>query len=120
MMPLDTAVTSAHVALREATAALLHGRNACRHTDDLDADGVELLAADVAAALEAIAGLIRCTGVEPVTTSAASHDMHALLHSLHSTAGLSRRAAGNRRARYGAALTVAVPSTWPMTTAPDD
>ena len=120
MMPLPTAVTSAHVALREATAALLHGRNACRHTGDLDGDGVELLAVDVAAALEAIAGLIRATGVEPVPTSAASHDMHAVLHSLHSTAALSRRAAGDRQAGDGRALTVAVPSAWPVATAPDD
>ena len=120
MMPLDTAVTSAHVALREATAALLHGKNACRRTGSLDADGVELLAADVAAALEAIAGLVRSTGVEPVPTSAASHDMHALLHSLHSAAGLSRRAAGKRRARDSDALPVSLSSPWSVTDAPDD
>lgn len=120
MMPLDTAVTSAHVALREATSALLHGRNACRHTDDLDEDGVELLAADVAAALEALGELVRGTGAGAGPTSTASRDMHALLHSLDSAAGLSRRVAGRRSVQDDAALTVAVPSTWPATTAPDD
>lgn len=119
-MPVDSVVTSAHVALREATAALLHGKNACRHADDLDRSGVELLAADVAAALEAMAGLVRSVGVEPVPTSAASHDMHALLQSLVSAASLGRRAAGGRHAVDGAAPTVPPPWARPMTTAPDD
>lgn len=118
-MPVDPAVTSAHIALREATSALLHGRDASRHASDLDESGIELLASDVAAALEAMAALVRSTGVEPVPTSAASHDMHALLHSLSSTAALSRRAAGGRHARNGVS-TMSMTSAEPRTTAPDD
>ena len=69
-MRISNTHTSAHVALREATLALNVRRDGSGRAD-LTETGYQTLAADLAATLEAVAGLLRSVGigVPPNTTT---------------------------------------------------
>jgi hypothetical protein len=80
-------------ALREATAAL---RNAThrRTVQDSGIDKAELVA-DLARNLEALAALVRTTGLEPIPTTPASHNLHAVVQGVSATAAMARRLAAS-------------------------
>jgi hypothetical protein len=75
-------------ALREATAALRHatGRRPVRGSG---LDEAELIA-DLATNLEALAALVRTTGLESIPTTAASHDLLAVVQGVTATASMAR------------------------------
>jgi hypothetical protein len=78
-------------ALREATVALRTASG--RRTDrERSSDEVELIA-DLATNLEALAALVRTTGLEPVPTTPMSHNLQAVLQGITATAGMARRLA---------------------------
>ena len=65
MKPELTAAANAHAALREAAAALAHGRNADRTGVPRSEPAYQLLAADLARNLDALAAVMRATGSNP-------------------------------------------------------
>jgi hypothetical protein len=75
-------------ALREATAALKHATER-RPTRNSGVDKSELIA-DLAKNLEALAALVRATGLEPVPTTAASHNLLAVVQGVTATASMAR------------------------------
>jgi hypothetical protein len=96
MMPDLSTVTTAHTALREATATMRSGRRAAQ--DRAAAQGVpcpgaayQLLGADAANTLEALAALLRCTEADPIPTSPVDHGFQALLQQVAYSAALARR-----------------------------
>ncbi|HEY2194426.1 MAG TPA: hypothetical protein VGH76_19315 [Actinomycetospora sp.] len=102
MMPDLSTITTAHTALREATATMRSGRRATR--DPATRDGVPctgpayaLLGADAANTLEALAALLRSTEVDPIPTSPVGHSFLALLQQVVYSATLARRIAGADR-----------------------
>jgi hypothetical protein len=116
-MPDTNAATSAHTALREAAAALSHGRNATRAGAPLGEPGYKLLGAEVAAALDCLAGLLRSVGLEPVPTSSVSHEYHSLLQQVVYSASLARRVAGPDQDSGAPGM---ARTDWALNAAPDD
>jgi hypothetical protein len=90
----STAAANAHAALREAAAALAHGRHADRTGVPLSEPAYQLLAADLARNLDALAAVMRATGIEPVATSRTGREFSALLAQVTDVAGMARLAAG--------------------------
>ena len=92
-MRTSTTHTSAHVALREATQALnVRGDGAA----DLASDGYQTLAADLAATLDAVASLLRSTGVG-VRPNATTHGLLTVAEHVDMGALMARQAGGNQR-----------------------
>lgn len=92
-MRTSTTHTSAHVALREATQALnVRGDGAA----DLAADGYQTLATDLAATLDAVASLLRSTGVG-VRPNATTHGLLAVAEHVDMGASMAQQAGGNQR-----------------------
>jgi len=82
-------VENAICALREATAALRQAteRRSLGHSGG---DKSELVV-DLAKNLEALAALVRATGLEAIPTTAASHNLLAVVQGVTSTASMARR-----------------------------
>lgn len=89
------AVTSANIALREATAALGVKRDISTIAPHLNASACEALTADVGSTLDAVLRLLRTAGLEPVPTSAASHNLQALIQQVTTAAAMAHRTAGH-------------------------
>ena len=116
MKPEPTAAANAHAALREAAAALAHGQNAGRTGVPLTEPAYQLLAADLARNLDALAAVMRATGIEPVATNRTGRAFSALLAQVSDVAAMARDAAGTaahdgQRPRR---------SAWPVASTPDD
>jgi len=77
-------------ALREATAALRHATERRSPGHGGGGDESELIA-DLAKNLEALAALVRATGLESIPTTAASHNLLAVVQGVTSTASMARR-----------------------------
>jgi hypothetical protein len=111
------AVTSANIALREATAALAVKRDISGIAPHLNASACEALTADVGGTLDAVLRLLRTAGLEPVPTSAASHNLQALIQQVTTAATMAHRTAGHDPADTGSISAGPGPRT---TGAPDD
>jgi hypothetical protein len=85
--------TSAHVALREATQALSVRRDGTIHAG-LPETGHQMLAADVAATLDAVAGLLRSVGVG-VRPDVTDHGLLTVAEHVDMAALMARRAGGD-------------------------
>jgi hypothetical protein len=88
----DTTHTSAHVALREAALALNVRRDGTGHAD-LTETGYQTLAADLAATLEAVAGLLRSVGIG-VRPNATTQGLLAVAQYLDMGGLMARQASG--------------------------
>ena len=75
-------------ALREATAALRQATER-RPTRNSGIDKSELIA-DLAKNLEALAALVRATGLESIPTTADSHNLLAVVQGVTATASMAR------------------------------
>ena len=93
--PCDCRATNAHAAFREAARALDIARTAGLHEPGLSDSGCRLLAGDVAVALEAMAKLVRSSGLEAVPTSPGAHSLHALVQHLSVGVSMARHTAGH-------------------------
>jgi hypothetical protein len=82
-------VENAICALREATAALRHATER-RSVGQSGGDKSEMVV-DLARNLEALAALVRATGLESIPTTAASHNLLAVVQGVTSTASMARR-----------------------------
>lgn len=85
--------TSAHVALREATQALTVPRNGAAR-GELTGHGVDALAADLAATLDAVARLLRSVGADG-RRSATSHGLLTVAEHVDIGALMARQAGGD-------------------------
>jgi hypothetical protein len=107
-------IAAARTALREAARALTvatSSRSAAPGIADSVARG---LAADLAHTLEAVATVMREVSHEPVPTSAASHNLQALVHHVRDGAAMARHISGTdgqapRTLTSSAALPAATP-----------
>lgn len=93
MTASTAALTSANIALREATAALKIKRKVSRIAPHLDEPACKLVTADVGNALDAMSRLLRTAGLEPVPASAASHNLQAVIQCINEAASMARRTA---------------------------
>lgn len=95
MTDTDTAaLLTATTALREASAALRIGEQA-EGTQGRTADAEKPdLAAAVADLLDATIALLRTVDLDPVPTSRAGHDLHAVAQHVSAAAAVAHRAAG--------------------------
>lgn len=87
-----TTASRAHTALREATSALHSGKTPSDAVDRLSEPGYAVIAADVAATLDALAALLRSVGVPATPPTAVTDDLHATLRQITAAADLARRA----------------------------
>ena len=94
MEPGSTAAANAHAALREAAAALARGDHSDRTGPPRGGPGHQLLVADLARNLDALAAIMRATGIEPVATTRTGREFAALLARITGVAALARDAAG--------------------------
>jgi hypothetical protein len=78
-------------ALRESTEALRKATDR-RAVRDSGIDRAELIA-ELAINLEALAPLVRSTGLEPIPTTPASHNLQAVVQGVTATAVMARRIA---------------------------
>jgi hypothetical protein len=91
---MDTAETSAQIALREATRALSVERDGT-DADGLNEAGYEALAADLAANLDAVARLLRSVGVGSRSETTAMN-LHAVTEQVNMSALMARQASDGR------------------------
>jgi hypothetical protein len=119
MKPESTAATNAHAALREAAAALAHGRNADPTGVARSDPAYQLLAADLARNLDALAAVMRATGIEPVATHRTGREFSALLAQVTDVAAMARAAAGTA-GTTGQDGQRPRPSAWSAHHTPDD
>jgi len=80
-------------ALRVATAALKRATDR-RTVRDSGIDKSELVA-DLAENLEALVVLVHTTGLEPIPTTPASHNLQAVVQGISATAAMARRLAAS-------------------------
>jgi hypothetical protein len=106
---INPAAANAHVALREAAAALAHGKKADRIGGPLSEPAYQLLAADLASNLDALAAVMRATGIEPVSTNRTGREFSALLDQVVDVAAMARHAAGTDGQRPVPARTCGTP-----------
>ncbi len=110
MKPVTNPAANAHAALREAAAALAHGK-AGPHGEPLSEPAYQLLAADLARNLDALAEIMRATGIEPASTTRIGREFAALLEQVTDVAAMARLAAGTAELdghrRRGTAYSVA-------------
>jgi hypothetical protein len=86
---------NAHAALSEATRALTIAHDATPAHRAIGAPTCRMLAADIAANLDALSRLLRASGLGAVPISADAHNLYALVQHLGLGVTMARRAAGD-------------------------
>ena len=92
--PGSTAAADAHAALRAAAAALARGDHADRAGPPRSGPGHQLVVPDLARNLDALAAIMRASGIEPVATTRTGREFAALLARITGVAALARDVAG--------------------------